>query len=75
MGLPTSSHHRTDHPSAPHTARPADDSRFFQRRLIKFTLPLMPVALRTVPRWEVGAAALGGGAPAASLRCAWSQLL
>lgn len=37
----------------------ADGSHFFIRRLIKFALPLMPVALKTVPKWEVrgGAAA------------------
>lgn len=34
---------------------PADGSHFFLRRVIKFTLPLVPVALRTAPRWEVGA--------------------
>ncbi|KAL4422853.1 hypothetical protein ABPG75_009050 [Micractinium tetrahymenae] len=27
-------------------------NHFFMRRLLKFTLPLVPVALRTVPRWE-----------------------
>lgn len=46
----------THHP-ARHLAHasPADGSRFATRRFIKFTLPLVPVALRTVPRWEVGA--------------------
>ena len=33
----------------------ADGSHFILRRAIKFALPLVPVALQTVPRWEVGA--------------------
>lgn len=53
------------HPS-PHPRPPcplAAGTQFILRRCVKFVLPLVPVALKTVPRWEVSAAWASAGAP------------
>jgi len=44
-------------PCPPYHPFIAAGTHFFLRRMIKFVLPLVPVALKTAPRWEVRQAA------------------